>query len=323
MRRRAFLQMAASAPLLLPSRLAAQAAWPSAPIELIVPFAPGGPTDTAPRIAIEHLQPFLDNAPLVVVNKPGAGGGLACEQVARSRPDGYTVLATSNAPLSIRTAIEKKSSYRIEDFIALGMYAVDVGILAARPQLGINTIEALIEVAKRKPDELSYASAGPGTVTHISMELFKHAAGIKIVHVPFRGSGPAVQAILGGHVPLMASAYSAAKSVIERGDVVPLLTTASRRLTDLPNVPTVAEKGFATSELNIWMGLFMPAATPQPIVRTFTNAIAQAVRKPVLRAAIERIGMIPEYAEPVQVDALLRLEHANVTRLAQVVDLGT
>jgi tripartite-type tricarboxylate transporter receptor subunit TctC len=323
MRRRTLLQMTAAAPLaLLPSRLAAQTAWPGGPIELIVPFPPGGPTDTAPRIALEHLQPFLDNATLVIMNKPGAGGSVACEHVARSKPDGDTVLATSNPPLSVRTAIEKKAAYKIEDFTPLGMYAVDVGILVARPQLGIKTIEELIERARQNPDELSYASAGPGTVTHVSTELFKHAAGIKMVHVPFRGSGPAVQAILGGHVPLMSSAYSAAKPLVERNDVIALVTTAPRRLPDLPNVPTLAEKGFGGSEVNIWMGFFMPAATPQPIVQKFINAVAGASRKPALKAAIENAGMILEYGGPARVGELLRQEHANVTKLAEAVDLG-
>jgi len=324
MRRRAFLQAAAIAPFLIQaSRASAQAAWPAGPIELIVPFPPGGPTDAAPRMALEHLQLLLDNATLVIINKPGAGGGVACEQVARSKPDGYTVLATSNPPLSIRTAIEKKATYRIEDFVPIGMYAVDVGILVARPQLGIKTIEELIEQVRQRPDGLSYASAGPGTVTHVSTELFKHAAGIRIVHVPFRGSGPAVQAILGGHVPLMSSAYSAAKQLVERGDVVPLVTTGLQRLADLPNVPTLAEKGFGGAEINIWMGLFVPAATPQPIVQRLTQALAEASRKPALRAAIERAGMIAEYGDPMQVRRLLEQEHASIIRLAQVVDLGT
>jgi tripartite-type tricarboxylate transporter receptor subunit TctC len=323
MRRRTFLQMAASAPFLLPaSRLAAQTDWPSGPIELVVPFPPGGPTDTAPRIALDHLRPLLDNASLVILNKPGAGGGVACEYVARSKPDGHIVLATSNPPLSVRTAIEKKATYGIDDFAPLGMYAVDVGILVARPQLGIKTIEELIERAKQKPDELSYASAGPGTVTHVSTELFKHAAGIRIVHVPFRGSGPAVQAILGGHVPLMSSAYSSAKPLVERGDVVPLVTTASRRLSDLPNVPTLGEKGFGGTEVNIWMGFFMPAATPQPIAQKFSNAVAGMSRKPELKAAIEKTGMILDYGDPARMRQLLRQEHENVTKLAQVVDLG-
>jgi tripartite-type tricarboxylate transporter receptor subunit TctC len=324
MQRRAFLRTAALAPLVLStSRLSAQMPWPAGPIELIVPFPPGGPTDTAPRLAIEHLQPLLDNATLVVVNKAGAGGGVGCEHVARSRPDGQTVLATSNPPLSVRLAIEKKATYKLDDFVPLGMYAVDVGILVARPELGIKTLEELVARVKEKPGELSYASAGPGTVTHVSTELFKHVAGLKIVHVPFRGSGPAAQAILGGHVPLMSSAYSAAKPLVERGNVVPLVVTGARRLPDLPNVPTLAEKGFKGAELNIWMGFFVPAATPQPIVTRFTQAIAEASRKPALRAAIERTGMIAEYADPARVRELLTQERASVADLAQKVDLGS
>jgi tripartite-type tricarboxylate transporter receptor subunit TctC len=324
MQRRTFLRTMATAPLVLPSiRLYAQTAWPAGPIDLVVPFPPGGPTDTAPRLALEHLAPLLDNAALVMVNKAGASGGIGCEQVARSRPDGQTILATSNPPLSVRTAIEKKTSYRIEDFTALGMYAVDVGILVARPELGIKSLPALIERVRQRPDELSYASAGPGTVTHVSTELFKHVANLKMVHVPFRGSGPAAQAILGGHVPLMSSAYSAAKPLVERGDVVPLVITGARRLPDLPNVPTLAEAGFSGAELNIWMGFFAPAATPLPIVQRLTHAVAEASRKPALRAAIERTGMIADYGDPAQVAELLRREHDLVAKLAQVVDLGS
>jgi tripartite-type tricarboxylate transporter receptor subunit TctC len=322
MQRRTFLQMGLAAPLFLPSQLVAQGASPSGPIELIVPFPPGGPTDSAPRIALEHLQPMLPNATLVIINKPGAGGGVACEQVARSKPDGSTVLATSNPPLSVRTAVEKKATYKIEDFTPLGMYAVDVGIMVARPQLGIRTIEDLIERAKQKPDELSYGSAGQGTVTHVSTELFKHVAGIKMVHVPFRGSGPVAQAILGGHVPIISSAYSAAKPLIERGDVVPLFTTGWRRLPDLANVPTLAEKGFAGAELNIWMGFFLPAGTPQPITQRFTDAVAQASQSPALKTAIEHTGMIFEYGDPARVNELLHQEHAKVAKLAELVDLG-
>ncbi|MCC6775946.1 MAG: tripartite tricarboxylate transporter substrate binding protein [Hyphomicrobiales bacterium] len=324
MERRTFLRSAALAPLMAAaSRLSAQTTWPAGPIELVVPFPPGGPTDTAPRLALEHLQPLLDNATLVVVNKAGAGGGVGCEQVARSRPDGQTLLATSNPPLSVRLAIDKKVTYKLDDFTPLGMYAVDVGILVARPELGIKTLEELVARVKQKPDELSYASAGQGTVTHVSTELFKHVAGLKIVHVPFRGSGPAAQAILGGHVPLMSSAYSAAKPLVERGDVVPLVITGARRLPELPNVPTLAEKGFKGAELNIWMGFFAPAATPQPIVQRLTQAVAEASRKPALRAALERSGMIAEYGDPARVRELLLQEHASVADLAKKVDLGS
>jgi len=322
-RRRSFLELAVTAPILLTAtRLSGQTAYPSGPIELVIPFPPGGPTDAAPRIALDYLRPLLNNANLVPLNKPGAGGGVAVEYVARSRPDGYTVLATSNPPLSIRTAIEKKASYRLEDFAALGRFATDVGLMVARPTLGIKSIDELIEYARKSPDALTYGSAGPGTVTHVSTELFKRAADIKMVHVPFRGSGPAVQAILGGHVPLISTAYSSVRPMVENGDVVPLITTAARRLPALPNVPTLAEKGFGESGLNIWMGYYMPAATPQPMVQMFASAIAEASRNNEMNAAIERAGMQPDYGDAADTAALLQREHAIVTRLAQVVDLA-
>jgi len=322
--RRSFLQLAAAASVLLPAtKVSAQSIFPSGPIELVIPFPPGGPTDTAPRIAIDYLRPLLNNATLVPMNKPGAGGGVAAEYVARSKPDGQIILATSNPPLSVRTAIEKKASYKIEDFAPLGMYAVDVGLLVAAPAVGIRSIEELIERARNNPDQLSYGSAGAGTVTHVSTELLKRAAGIKLVHVPFRGSGPAVQAILGGHVPLVSTAYSAIKPLVERGDVVPLVTTAARRLATLPDVPTLAEKGFRGAELNIWMGYYAPAATPQLVVQMLALAVAEASRNKDMNAAIERAGMQPEYADPTRVSQLLQQEHAIVTQLAEAVDLGS
>jgi len=324
MQRRSFLQLAAAASVLLPwTKVSAQSTFPSGPIELVIPFPPGGPTDTAPRIAVDYLRPLLGNATLVLVNKPGAGGGIAVEYVARSRPDGQTILATSNPPLSVRTAIEKKATYKVEDFTPLGMYAVDTGLLVAHPSAGIRSIEQLIERAKNNPDQLSYGSAGAGTVTHVSTELLKRVAGIKLVHVPFRGSGPAVQAILGGHVPLISSAYSAIKPLVERGDVIPLVTTAARRLPTLPDVPTLAEKGFRGAELNIWMGYYAPAATPQPVMQMLVRAIAESSRNKDMNAAIERAGMQAEYADPAGVGQLLQHEHAIVTKLAEAVDLGS
>ncbi len=203
------------------------------------------------------------------------------------------------------------------------MYAVDVGILVARPQLGIKTIEELIERAKQKPDELSYASAGPGTVTHVSTELFKHAAGIRSCMCRFADPGRPrrrFSAAMSRSCPRPIRRPSRWWSEAMSFRSSP---RRARRLPDLPNVPTLAEKGFGGTEVNIWMGFFMPAATPQPIVQKFTNAVAEASRKPALKAAIEKTGMILDYGDPARISQLLQQEHANVSKLAQVVDLGT
>jgi tripartite-type tricarboxylate transporter receptor subunit TctC len=322
MLRRAFLQLAAASFFIPASRSSAQSPYPSGSIDVVIAFPPGGPADTAPRIAIEYLRPLLNNANLVPVNKPGAGGAIAAEYVARSKPDGHTILATGNSTLSVKTAIDKNSAYRIADLAPVGMYAVDVGILAAQPALGIDTIEELIEHARKNPDRLSFASAGQGTTTHISAELFKHAAGIKMLHVPFRGSGPAAQAMLGGHVPLISGAYSSLRPLLESGKLVPLITTSPRRLPALPNVPTLAEKGYERSALNIWNALYVPAATPRAIFEQLANALAEASRNEAMNAAIVRAGMQPDYGDAVRARQLLDQEYASVARLAEVVDLG-
>jgi tripartite-type tricarboxylate transporter receptor subunit TctC len=324
--RRGFLQFAA-APVVAPavfasrSEVAAQTNYPSRPIEIVIPLPPGGPTDTAPRIFIEHLRPLL-KATFVPVNKPGAGGAIAAEYVHRSSPDGHTILATSNPTLSVKAALDKKLPYRLEDFAALGMYATDVGIFAARRDLDIKTVEDLIARARRSPDELSYASAGQGTVTHISAEIFKSVADIKLLHVPHRGSGPATQAVLGGHVPLISSSYSAAAPLIEGGQIVPLITTAAKRLPDLPDVPTMAEKGLGDVALNIWMGFFVSAQTPTPILDLLTRAISKVAYDPAVTALLTRARMSPEYGDPASAAALLEHERQLVSRLAEKVQLG-
>ena len=300
---------------------AAQPAYPSRSIEVVIPFPPGGPTDTAPRILLEHLRPLL-KATMVPSSKVGAGGAIGVEYVHRSTPDGHTILATSNPALSVKTAIDKKVPYKIADFAAIGMYATDVGIIAARRDLGIKTIDDLIARAKKNPDELSYASAGQGTVSHVSAELFKTAAGVKILHVPHRGSGPAVQAVLGGHVPLISAAFSSIAPLIESGDLVPLITTASQRLPGLPDVPTFAERGHADATLNIWMGFFVPAQTPQPVVQVLATALAQVAIDPAVTATIARARMTPDYGDGTRARQLLEKEYAIVTELAQKVQLG-
>jgi tripartite-type tricarboxylate transporter receptor subunit TctC len=224
--------------------------------------------------------------------------------------------------LSVKTAIDKNTPYKIEDLAPLGMYAVDVGILAAQPALGIKTIEELIEHARKNPDRLSFASAGQGTTTHISAELLKHAVGIKMLHVPFRGSGPAAQAMLGGHVPLISGAYSSLRPLLENGTVIPLITTAPRRLPALADVPTLAEKGYERAALNIWNALYVPAATPQPIFEQLAGALAQASRNEAMNAAIVRAGMQPDYGDAARARRLLRQEYEVVAKLAAVVDLG-
>jgi tripartite-type tricarboxylate transporter receptor subunit TctC len=321
MQRRAFLKLLAAhaAVSAVPGGAFAQAEYPTRQIEFVIPLPPGGPTDAAPRIALTHMQPLL-KVPLVPVNKPGAGGGIAAEYVAKSRPDGYTVFATSNPTLSVKTAIEQGLPFGMNDFIPIGMYASDVGVLAARKGIGLDSVEALIDYARKNPGKLSYASAGVGSVSHFSAELFKQAAGVDILHVPYPGSGPARAAILGGHVPVVSAAYSAFAALFQSGDLVPLITTSPKRLAALPDVPTLADRGLGTSSLNIWMGFYVPVKTPDAVVAALSAALAAAVKDPAMIAAIEKGGMLMDYRDGAATRRLLEQEHATVRKAAEKID---
>jgi tripartite-type tricarboxylate transporter receptor subunit TctC len=323
MYRRTFLQLSAAASLLASgSRLPAEAAYPSKGIDVIIPFAPGGPADIAARIAINHLRPHLNHANIVPNNRPGAGGGVGADFVAKSRPDGYTILATGNSTLSVKTAIEKNISFKIDDFAPVGMYAIDVSVLGIRQSLGITSIEQLVEYAKENPDKLNYGSAGRGTAGHISGELFAHATGIKMMHVPYNGAGPAALAVQRGDVQLIYGGYTAMRSLLDGGNIVPLITSAPRRIPALPNLPTLAEKGYGGSELNIWSALYVPAETPQSVLQKLATALAEASRSAEMIAATTKAGLQADYGNAERVLSLLKQEYDNVAKLAKVVDLG-
>ena len=230
---------------------------------------------------------------------------------------GYTVLATSNPALSVRTAIEKGLTYGLNDFIAIGMYAADVGVIAARKGTGYGSLEALVEFARKNPRQLSYASAGTGSVSHFTAELFKLSYGVDIVHVPYSGSGPAKNAIMGGHVPLVSAAYSAFVPLFSSGDLIPLVTTSPKRLSALPDTPTMAEKGFPNATLNIWMGFFVPAGTPPAIVDTLAKALARIAPDPALIAALDKAGLVPDYRDSDATRKQLQLEFDTVSKATE------
>lgn len=298
------------------SSILAQGKYPSREIEFIVPFPPGGPGDTAARIVQQRLSANL-GVPIVITNKSGGGGALGGDFVAKSKPDGYRVFATTNSTLTIITATQSALPYRIEDFAPVGSYMVDLGVVASRAGSPWKTLDELVAYAKKNPGKLSYGSAGVGTVSHFTMEMFKFSYGLDIAHVPFQGTAPVKNALLGGHVQLGASGLAYLGPQIKTGELVALVTTAPKRLAEFSNIPTLAEKGFPEASLNIWMGLFVPAKTPAAVIDTLAKALERTMKDPSVITAVEKVGMVVDFRDPAATRKLVESEHQTVVKVVQ------
>ena len=318
---RIFFVLAALTLPLLAAEATRAADYPSREIELIVSFPAGGPADTGARIIAPKMSSLL-GTPVVVINKTGGGGATGADYVAKAKPDGHTVYAATNSVLTISPTILKNIPYRASDFAPIGAYAWDLGVITARAGGPARTLEEFVEYAKKNPGKLSYGSAGLGTVSFFTMELFKQAYGLDLTHVPFQGTGPVKNAIMGGHVAIATSGFGSLAPVIKSGDLIPLVTTSPKRVAAFPNVPTMAEKGFPDASLNIWLGLYVPARTPKPVVDVLVKALAQAAKDPAIAAAIEKAGMHADYKDPAETQKTLDVEAATVAKVAEKIGLG-
>jgi tripartite-type tricarboxylate transporter receptor subunit TctC len=299
---------------------AGAADYPTREIEMIVSFPAGGPADTSARILAPKLSAILGQ-PIAVVNKPGGGGSLGADYVAKSKPDGYTIYNSTNSALTISPTILKDIPYKVSDFTPIGAYAADLGVITVRAGGPVKTLDEFVEYAKKNPGKLNYGSAGLGTVSFFSMELFKLAYGLDMAHVPFQGTGPVKNAIMGGHVTVATSGFGSLAPLIRSGDLIPLVTTSPKRVPAFPNVPTMAEKGFADASLNIWMGVYVPAKTPKPVVDVLTKAFNQAAKDPVVIGALEKAGMQAYFHTPTETLKLLDTEAAAVAKVADKLNL--
>src|SRR2546426_7867636 len=300
---------------------AAQPAYAARPIEVSTPLPRGGPADTAARI----IQPKLSAAlgvPLVLVNKSGGGGALAADYVSKSKPDGYTVFAATNAPVTIVAATQPDISYRPADFAAIGTSMTDVSVFVGKAGSPWKTLEEFVEYVRKNPGKLSYGSAGLGTVSFFAFELFKHAYGLDITHVPFQGGGPVKNAIMGGHVTIASSGLNSFAPLMKSGDLIALATSAPKRVPAFPDVPTLAEKGLPDASLNIWMALFVPAKTPQGVVDTLAHALEQTMKEPSVVTAVEKAGMVVDYRGPSATAKLLETEYEAVKKVATRLGIG-
>ena len=268
----------------------AAAAYPEErPITMIVPFAPGGPSDIIARILSTFMPQTLGQS-LVVENRGGAAGNIGMGQAARAKPDGYTILMTSTA-ISVNTALFKNLPYDpIKDFLPISELVNAPNVLVVRPDSGIATVAELVQRVKAAPGTFSYGSPGAGTKSHLTGEQLKLRAGIDMVHVPFRGAGPAAQAVLAGQLQVASVALAAAEPLIKGGELRALAVTGEKRWFSLPDVPTMIEAGFPGFVSDTFNALFVPAGTPQDIVSMLVKSSQAAMRRPEALDAAHKAG---------------------------------
>ena len=302
MARRAFLILAlALAPAL------ALAQYPSRAIRLVVPYPPGGGTDTVARPLAQKLTEQLKQ-PVIVDNRGGASEIIGTEVVAHAAPDGYTLLMTTNA-FAINMALARTLPYRPDkDFAPVARLITTPFMLVARPSLKAASLQELVALAKAEPGRLNYASLGAGTPHHLAMEWLKQLAGVNIVAVPYKGVGPGLAAVMAGEVQMMMTGLTAGLVQVKAGKLRPLAVTTAARSSSVPDVPTVAESGFPGYEALAWYGILAPAATPSAVIARLNAEIGAALRAPDLRERLANIGVDAAPSTPTQLELLIHKE---------------
>ena len=307
----------ASATLPAARAQAPAASWPSKPIRWVVPFPPGGAMDAIARTLGEKAGKTLGQ-PFVIENQPGAGGNIGADFVAKQPGDGYTLMITSIGMATNKPLYGKLSYDPIKDFAPVSLLAVVPNVLVTNAtQPDVKTAQDVIAAARKTPGKLTYASAGNGTSIHLAGEVFTSLAQVDMLHVPYKGSGPAVSDLLGGQVNYMFDSITSARPHIESGKLRALGVTTAKRSKSLPNVPTLAEAGLPGYEVSPWFAVFMPAATPKDIVAKVNSALLEAMKDPDVVKRLETIGAEPVGSTPEEMAQHLARESERWTKLIQ------
>jgi tripartite-type tricarboxylate transporter receptor subunit TctC len=288
--------------------------WPTKPLRAFIPFAAGSATDLVPRAVFEPLAIELGQ-PIVVENRGGAGGTIAGNAVVRADPDGHTMLATGSN-LTIAPWIVPNMPYdTVKDLASALIIGQNANVLIAPPARGWRTAQDLVATAKAKPGSINYSSAGVGTATHLSAEKFRLSAGFEAVHIPYKGGAEALADVLGGRVDFYFCPISTALPFIADGRVVALAVSTAARASDLPNVPTTLEAGYANSDLAIWYGVLMPAKTPRAVIDRFHAAGTKVLATPPMRQKLKQLAVDPMPLTPAEMDKFVANEIAANGRL--------
>lgn len=310
--------------LLLASVLAVQAfgaaaseAYPSKPIKFVVPYPPGGPTDAMARLIQAPLQARL-GTPVIIDNRAGAGGNIGTDFVAKSAADGYTILLAASGPVAVNKTLYRSLPFDPQkDFASIIQISAFPLVLEVHPSVPVSNLQQFLALAREKPDTLSFASAGNGTPQHLAGELFNTAAGMKLQHVPYKGAGPALNDLVGGHVTVMFDIVGSSVQYIKSGKTRALAVTTKSRIPVLPDVPTVAEAGLQGYEFSAWHGIVAPAATPKPVVAKLNQALNEVFADPAFRKRWEELGTPIVGGTPEAFDALMRSESVRLGRIAK------
>jgi tripartite-type tricarboxylate transporter receptor subunit TctC len=282
--------------------------YPTRPVNLIVAFTPGGPSDVLARIVGHQLERLLGQ-PFVIDNRPGGAGNIAAETVAHAAPDGYTLLMGNNGLLATNQSLFKKLNFDGErDFAPISLIGSQPNILVVNPKLGINSMAELIAYAKANPGKLNYANSGFGAAAHLSAELFKSEAKVDIVSVSYKGAAPALQDLIAGHVQVMFATSASVVGFLKAGTLRPLAVTTLKRFSLMPELPTVAELGLPGFDATTWHGLVAPASTPRDVIATLNRATVQALRDPDTLRQLHDLGVEVSSSTPEEFAAYIKSE---------------
>ncbi|MBV7486520.1 tripartite tricarboxylate transporter substrate binding protein [Bordetella sp. BOR01] len=285
----------------------AQAAYPDKPVHIVVGFSAGGTTDVIARIMAKELSQGL-NESFVVENKPGAGSNIATEYVARAKPDGYTLLFVAVTSAINQTLYKNVKFDLTKDFAPVALGAKVPNILVVNPKVPVKSVKELVDYAKANPGKLAFASSGSGTSIHMAGELFKMRAGLDVLHVPYKGSAPAVTDLIGGQVQFMFDNMPSSWPHVKGGKLNALAVTTAKRSPTAPDLPTMQEAGFENFDVSSWFGLIAPAGTPPEVIEKLNAVIVKAQDNPEVQQAFAGLGAVGEKTTPAEFGAFIKSE---------------
>ena len=301
--------------------IAAQAQpFPSKPLKIIVPAAPGGTTDIASRLVAKRMAEVMGQ-PVVVENKAGGGGIIGSQALKQSAPDGYTLIMGNIGPNAINFGLYKQLPYRAEDFAPITLVVSVPNVLVVHPDVPAKSVKELVTLAKSQPGKLSFASSGTGQSVHLSGEMFKLKTGTDIIHVPYKGAGPAVADLMAGQVTMMIDNLPSSLPHIQAGKLRALAVTSKDRVAELPDVPSLRELGFEDFQVTAWFGLMAPGGTPQPIIDQLYKTISSILAEPDIRKRLTELGGTPGGQTPAQFTHFIAEERVRWMQLIKATGL--